>query len=144
MATSSPLLATADLADGRAVTQRSTEMPMNKTTVNAILTRLSYELHALADAADEFHHLAFSDGGASNLANADYVRATQGIDLMQQILANLSDYTGCLAMAAPEEMELDDTQALSLICLSDLRDRLKDVPVAEVERQDSGDADIFF
>ncbi|WP_224002860.1 hypothetical protein [Aureimonas sp. SA4125] len=116
---------------------------MSSPTVNAILTRLSYELHALADAADEFHHLAFADDGTSNLANADYVKATQGIDLMQQILANLSDYTGCLAMAAPEEMVLDDAQALSLISLSDLRDRLKDVP-AEEERQDSGDADIFF
>ncbi|GGD05933.1 hypothetical protein [Aureimonas glaciei] len=144
MAMSSPILVAPLVADGFADTPRSLETPMPKTTVNAILTRLSYELHALADAADEFHHLAFSDGGSSNLANADYVRATQGIDLMQQILANLSDYTGCLAMAAPEEMDLDDAQALSLISLSDLRDRLRDVPATEIERQDSGDADIFF
>ena len=144
MGMSSPSLAASNTSCDHADALRPSEKLMNKPSVNAILTRLSYELHSLADAADEFHHLAFSDNGASNLENADFVKATQGIDLMQQILANLSDYTGCLAMAAPEDMVLDDAQALSLISLSDLRDRLKDVPADEGERQDSGDADIFF
>ena len=144
MAMPSQSFVPAELSDDLADPQPPLETSMQKQTVNAILTRLSYELHSLADAADEFHTLAFSDNGASNLENADYVKATQGIDLMQQTLANLSDYVGCLAMAAPEELVLDDVQALSLITLSDLRDRLKDAPEEESERPDSGDADIFF
>ena len=118
---------------------------MSQTPVSAILARLSYELHALADATDDFHHLAFADdsAAAARLGDADYIRATQSIDHTQQILANLSEFTACLAMASPSELTLNPAQALQLITLGDLRRRLADTPEAEFERADAGEADFF-
>ncbi|MBC8131050.1 MAG: hypothetical protein H7Y08_12110 [Rhizobiaceae bacterium] len=123
---------------------------MSITPLSDILSRLSYELHALADSTEEFHHLAFDEdgprAGPRGLDDAAFVKAAQSIDHTQQILANLSEFVGCLAMAAPEDLTLDTHQALSLITLSDLKARLVETPEAgtEPERQEAGDADIFF
>ncbi|KQT53906.1 MULTISPECIES: hypothetical protein [unclassified Aureimonas] len=115
---------------------------MAKTAVSDILMRMSYELHALAEATDEFHHLAFGADGTPSLANADFVRATQSIDLTQQILANLSDFTACLAMASPETVTIDAHEALSLITLSDLKDRLNgNAPEADLPQAVPADQD---
>lgn len=116
---------------------------MSQTQVSSILARLSYELHALADATDDFHHLAFSDDVAARLNDADYIRATQSIDHTQQILANLSEFTACLAMSSPVDLTLNPTQALQLITLGDLRRRLEDAPDAAVEVEDEGDTEFF-
>lgn len=117
---------------------------MSITPLSSVLTRLSYELHALAEATDEFHHLAFDGDGQKGLDDANYVRATQSIDHTQQILANLSDFVACLALASPEHMKLDTAQALSLLTLSDLRLRLADAPAADTERQAAGEPELFF
>ncbi len=77
---------------------------MPKTALSDVLMRMSYELHTLADATEEFHHLAFAEDGTPALQNMEFVRATQSIDLTQQILANLSDFVACLAMASPATM----------------------------------------
>lgn len=115
---------------------------MSKTAVSDILMRMSYELHALAEATDEFHHLAFGADGTRSLADADFVRATQSIDLTQQILANLSDFTACLAMASPESVTIDAREALSLITLSDLKDRLDgNAPNAQTTQPDAVEPD---
>lgn len=114
------------------------------TPVCSVLSRIAYELHSLADATDEFHHLAFGADGARPLDDAHFVRATQSIDLTQQILANLSQFTECLAMAAPAEWTLDTQPALDLVTLSDLRNRLSETVEDENDRQEAGDADLFF
>ena len=121
---------------------------MTKTAVSDVLMRMSYELHALADATDEFHHLAFGEDGTPALQNMDFVRATQSIDLTQQILANLSDFVACLAMASPEAMAIDTHEALSLITLSDLKDRLdgrapSDPAAQTVVEEDAGELEFF-
>lgn len=117
---------------------------MSITPLSSILTRLSYELNALADATDEFHHLAFDEGGAKTLGDTAFVRAAQSIDHIQQILANLSEYAGCLAMGCPEHLALDTAQALSLMTLGDLRSRLSDTPAVTFERQEAGEPELFF
>lgn len=120
---------------------------MSKTAVSDLLMRLSYELHALAEATDEFHHLAFGNDGAPSLGDADFVRATQSIDLTQQILANLSDFATCLAMASPADMTIDAREALSLITLSDLKDRLNgsapDVASQPAVAEQDGELEFF-
>ena len=112
-------------------------------TATAVLMRLSYELHALAEATDAFHHLAFGGEGARDLGDAAFVQATQSIDLTQQILSNLSQYVECLAIAAPESWRLDIEPALSLVTLSDLRNRLSETPPDEVPAEEASD-DIWF
>ena len=124
---------------------------MPKTSVSNVLVRLSYELHALAEATDEFHHLAFGAEGNRSLDDAQFVRATQSIDHTQQILANLSDFVACIAMASPETMRIDIDQALSLITLSDLKDRLGDrapgvtapAQLPAMADQDAGELEFF-
>ncbi|WP_156386769.1 hypothetical protein [Aureimonas sp. Leaf454] len=121
---------------------------MTKTTMSDVLMRMSYELHALADATDEFHHLAFAEDGTPALQNMDFVRATQSIDLTQQILANLSDFAACLAMASPESMVVETQEALSLITLSDLKERLDGRAPSDPSRlaqveEDTGELEFF-
>lgn len=118
-------------------------LAMTNTPVSSVLSRIAYELHSLADATDEFHHLAFG-GERASLDDADFVRATQSIDLTQQILANLSQFVECLAMAAPEDWDLDTGPALTLVTLGDLRQRLSETAENEADRQEAGDADLFF
>lgn len=117
---------------------------MTTTPVCSVLSRIAYELHSLADATDEFHHLAFGAEGAKPLDDANFVRATQSIDLTQQILANLSQFVECLAMAAPAEWSLDAAPALSLVTLGDLRKRLSETAEDEPDKQEAGEADLFF
>lgn len=132
------------LAEVHPTSSEPEDSTVSTTPLSDILTRLSYELHALADSTDEFHHLAFGDESRKGLDDMAFVNAAQSIDHTQQILANLSDFVGCLAMAAPEKMTLDTSQALSLITLSDLRDRLKDTVSEKDEDHEAGDPDIFF
>jgi hypothetical protein len=121
---------------------------MPKTALSDVLMRMSYELHTLADATEEFHHLAFAEDGTPALQNMEFVRATQSIDLTQQILANLSDFVACLAMASPATMVVDTQEALSLITLSDLKDRLdgrapSDPALQSHVEEDAGELEFF-
>lgn len=97
---------------------------MPKTPISDILMRVSRELQDLAAATDEFHDLAFAQNSAASSMDAAFCRATQRIDLSQQLLTNLSDFIASLAEAAPEHMSVDLEEPLSMITLSDLKGRL--------------------
>lgn len=89
-----------------------------------LMLAISAELSQLASATETLHDLVGSDSPPGRPLDPHFLRRAQGIDHATQLLGELAGFCSNLAADMPADCRVDAGQALSLLRLSDLHDRL--------------------
>jgi hypothetical protein len=101
---------------------------IDKVPLADVLKQISAELMAIADtvgAVEETVSRIANGGGAKDY---NMMRDLQNIDMISQSLKAIASYSDCISQNAPEDWEIDTSEAAKSVLLTDLARRLSCAP----------------